>query len=155
MTSIVHRGGVLAWVLAASYGGGVLAAQNAGVTLDRDGSTVVLEPYAPNILRVTMSTLKDEATAGPGYGIVAKPDAAGWTHETTAEGDTYKSARLTVFIAAPATPQRRPDGSFPRGPRKNFGGFNRGPFMTVTGADGKPVTGYAGLGDGSAERQGR
>ena len=139
MTSIVHRGGVLAWVLAASCGGGVLAAQNAGVTLDRDGSTVVLEPYAPNILRVTMSTLKDEATAGPGYGIVAMRDAAGWTHETTAEGDTYKSARLTVFIAAPATPQRRPDGSFPRGPRKNFGGFNRGPFMTVTGADGKPV----------------
>src|ERR1700690_555965 len=100
MTSIVHKGRVLAWVLAAFAGGGFLAAQ------------------------------KDDATAGPGYGIVAKPDAAGWTHETAAEGDTYKSARLTVFIAAPATPQRRPDGSFPRGPRKNFGGFNRGPFMT-------------------------
>ena len=136
---MVHQGRVLAWVLAALCGVATLAAQNAGVTLEREGSTVVLEPYAPNILRVTMSTMKEEAMSGPGYGIVAKPDAAGWTHETTAAGDTYKSARISVFIAAPVPPQRRPDGSFSRGPRRNFGGFNRGPFMTVTGADGKPL----------------
>ena len=68
-----------------------LAAQTGGVTLERQGATIVLEPYAPNIVRVTMSTMKDNAMAGPGYGIVAKPDAAGWSHQTTAAGDTYKS----------------------------------------------------------------
>jgi hypothetical protein len=133
---MVRQGIVLAWVLAALSGGATLAAQNAGVTLEREGSTVVLEPYAPNILRVTMSTLPEEAVSGPGYGIVAKPEAGGWTNETTAAGDTYKSARISVFIAAPVPPQRRPDGSFAPGPRKYFGGFNRGPFMTVAGADG-------------------
>ena len=138
MTSIVHQGRVLAWVLAALCGGATLTAQNAGVTLEREGTTVVLEPYPPNILRVTMNSLKEEAMSGPGYGIVVKQDSAGWIHETTA-GDTYKSARISVFIAAAVSLPRRPDGSFPKGPRKYYGGFNRGPFMTVTGADGKPV----------------
>jgi len=81
MKTLVHQGRVLAWVLVALCGGATLAAQNTAVTLDREGSTVVLEPYAPNILRVTMSTLKEEATAAPGYGVVAKPDATGWTAE--------------------------------------------------------------------------
>jgi alpha-D-xyloside xylohydrolase len=70
---------------------------------------------------------------------VAKPDATGWTVEKSAAGDTYKSARISVFIAAPVPAQPRPDGSFFRGPRRNFGGFNRGPFMTVKGADGEQL----------------
>ena len=112
-------------------------AQETRITLTREESTIVLEPYAPNILRVTMSTMKDEATSGPGYGIVATPDGTGWTHESTAAGDTYKSARMNVFLAAPAPPRPRPDGSFWKGPRKNFNGADRGPYMAITGPDGK------------------
>jgi len=120
-------------------GGIFLRAQNAGITLDREGNTITLEPYAPNIVRVTLSTLKDQAEAAPGYGITAQPAASGWAHETSAAGDTYKSDRMTVFIAAPAPPRRRPDGTYWKGPQKNFFGAEHGPYMTVTGADGKPL----------------
>ena len=47
---------------------------------------ISLEPYAPNIVRVTMSTDRAAATGAPGYGFVAKPSAEGWTHERDAEG---------------------------------------------------------------------
>ena len=117
----------------------VLRAQENQVVLAHDGSTIVLEPYAPNILRVTMSSLKDPAMAGPGYGILARPAGVDWTHTSSAAGDTYKSGRMTVFVAAPAPPRRRPDGSFWTGPRKNYGGFAGEPLMTITGADGKPL----------------
>jgi alpha-D-xyloside xylohydrolase len=120
-------------------GGVFLRAQDAGITLDREGQTITLEPYASNIIRVTLSTLKDQAESGPGYGITAKPAGSGWTHEKTAAGDTYKSDRMTVFIAAPAPPRRRPDGSYWKGPQKNFFGAEHGPYMTITGADGKPL----------------
>ena len=43
--------------------------------LDRKGETIVLEPYAPNIVRVTLSLQHDPAVAKPGYGLVAAPDA--------------------------------------------------------------------------------
>ena len=46
-------------------------AQETRVVLDRGGSTIVLEPYAPNIIRVTLSLLKEPALAPPGYGFTA------------------------------------------------------------------------------------
>ena len=67
-------------VIVAATAGIALQAQDNRIVIDRDSSTIVLEPYAPNIIRVTLSTLKDQAIAGPGYGIVAKPLPAGWTH---------------------------------------------------------------------------
>ncbi len=46
--------------------------------LDRKGETIVLEPYAPNILRVTLSLQHEPAVAKPGYGFVAhRPLPAG------------------------------------------------------------------------------
>ena len=44
-------------------------AQTQSVVLDRDGSAIVFEPYAPNIIRVTLSMLKEPATDAPGYEI--------------------------------------------------------------------------------------
>src|SRR5207249_824631 len=35
------------------------------LVLDHNGSTIVLEPYAPNIIRVTLSLQKDQALAAP------------------------------------------------------------------------------------------
>ena len=41
--------------------------------LDRGDSTIVLEPYAPNIIRVTLSLLRQPALAPPGYGFTGHP----------------------------------------------------------------------------------
>ena len=74
--------------------------------LDREGRTISLVPYAPNVLRVTMSSDKAAATSDPGYGIVAKPSAEGWTHERTAEGgDIYRSSKLVVRLSPGNLPQ--------------------------------------------------
>lgn len=133
------RSTALCCFLTVMFGTTVLHAQEGAFTLQRDGTTVVVEPYASNIVRVTLSTLKDWAQAGPGYGIVAKPVGAGWTHETTADADVYRSARMTVTVGKPAPPQVRPDGSIWKGPQKSFSGANHRPYLTVDGADGKPL----------------
>ncbi|HVN06941.1 MAG TPA: TIM-barrel domain-containing protein [Bryobacteraceae bacterium] len=78
----------------------VLHAQS--VVLQRDGSTIVFEPYAPNIIRVTLSLIKDRATAAPGYGFIGTPSADGWHRQ----GNVYRSARLVVTLVPehPGTP---------------------------------------------------
>ena len=43
------------------------------VILSRGEATVMLEPYAPNIVRVTLSLNKNDAISAPGYGITASP----------------------------------------------------------------------------------
>ena len=68
------------------------------VQVDLKGSTLVLEPYAPNIVRVTLSLQKEHALAGPGYGFVAAPAPSGWTHSKDAEGETYQSSQLKVTL---------------------------------------------------------
>ncbi len=75
-------------------------AQSGPLTINRDGRVISLEPYARNILRVTMSNDSAAAKSAPGYGFVAKPSAEGWTHERDAEGgDVFRSARMVVRLA--------------------------------------------------------
>jgi alpha-D-xyloside xylohydrolase len=91
--------------LAATGSMAVLAQDNKFV-LDRDGRTIVLEAYASNILRFTLS--KDHATAAgaPGYGILGTPSMTGWTHEKDSEGnDVFRSSRLVVHVSAEHLPQ--------------------------------------------------
>jgi alpha-D-xyloside xylohydrolase len=99
--SSVFRLICLAAVLAAIgvHGAPARAAQSQ-VILDRGGATVVLEPYAPNIIRVSLSISKQRATAPPGYGFVAVPSVEGWTQEQTSEGDIDRSSRLVVTVGA-------------------------------------------------------
>src|ERR1700733_14538233 len=86
--------------LLASTLGGLAMAQGGPLVLERAGRTIALEPYAPNILRVTLSIDRAAATGAPGYGFVAKPSAEGWTHERDAEGnDVFRSARMVVRLA--------------------------------------------------------
>ena len=139
MIPFVHPAGKFLFVAAILFEVAVLSAQEPQVVLIRSGSTIVLEPYATNIIRVTMSLVKDSAIAGPGYGIVAKPSADGWVHASTDAGDTFNSSRMAVFIGKEPPPRRRPDGSFWSGARKNFGGAGGDPFMSITGADSKPL----------------
>src|ERR1700761_2335946 len=74
--------------------------QQGPVVMDHDGSTVMFEPYAPNIIRVTLSMQHDPAVAAPGYGFVAKPNTDRWTHTSDDLGDTYRSSRLVVTLDA-------------------------------------------------------
>jgi alpha-D-xyloside xylohydrolase len=77
-----------------------LPAQPAGIRAERGTATVLIEPYAPNIVRVSMSLRKDDALAGPGYGIAAAPDSTGWVLRSDSHGDTLESKALTVTLAA-------------------------------------------------------
>jgi len=80
--------------------GGLAIAQNGPFVLERDGRVISLEPYAPNILRVTMGADKTTVTGDPGYGFVAKPSPEGWTHERDVDGgDVIRSARMVVRLA--------------------------------------------------------
>ena len=101
--------------------------------LDRKGETIVLEPYAPNILRVTLSLQRESALAAPGYGILARLDAAGWSASQTAQADIYRSSRMVVSV----------DRDLPAGPpplqtmadiAKYFNGSTPGAHITVSHA---------------------
>jgi len=75
-------------------------AQDTSFVLDRDGRTIVLEPYAPNIVRVTLSQTKAMATSAPGYGFVGTPSMAGWAHTQDAAGnDVFRSESLVIQLS--------------------------------------------------------
>ncbi|MBB3227613.1 alpha-D-xyloside xylohydrolase [Luteibacter sp. Sphag1AF] len=74
------------------------------VMLDRNGSHVSIETYAPNVVRVTISPDAKLAAAPAGYGFIGKPDDKGWTHDSSASGDTFRSARLVLEVAAQPKP---------------------------------------------------
>ena len=74
------------------------------LTLTRDTATVSVQPYAPNIVRVTLSLDKARALAGPGYGITGGPQPAGWTAQSSDSGDTLRSSRMVVTVS----PQGKP-----------------------------------------------
>jgi alpha-D-xyloside xylohydrolase len=119
----------------------LLAASTATIaqtlSLDRNGQMIMIEPYAPNVVRVTLSLIAKEAEAGPGYGFVAKPEWAGWKH-TVAEdrADVYGSPRMSVVVS-PAR-RRNPNGKMPD-TAKFFSGSTAGARVTVTLPDGSPL----------------
>ncbi len=80
------------------------------LSTQRENATVVVEPYAPNIVRVSISLLKQDALAGPGYGITASPAAEGWHEESGASGDVLRSSDLSISIA-PQAPSWKPSGT--------------------------------------------
>ena len=97
-------GGAAVFVLA--FSGAAALAQNNAVVLKREGRVVSIEPYAANIVRVTISSDKAAATAAPGYGVIAKPSGEGWTHDRAADGgEIFRSARMTVQLAADDMPR--------------------------------------------------
>lgn len=129
--------------------GGVAMAQSGPLVLERDGRVISLEPYAPNIVRVTMSTDKAAATGAPGYGFLAKPSVQGWTHVRDGEGnDIFRSAELVVRVAPWDLPKERLPQPMPldalnlqlRDPY--FGGGEHGPYndaLLVSTAAGKTL----------------
>lgn len=73
-------------------------------TLDRNGGLVSIEPYAPNIVRVTISLDRSQAEAPPGDGPNAAPDVAGWSHSSDAAGDAFASSAMTLTVKAQPWP---------------------------------------------------
>src|SRR5690349_13480267 len=72
--------------------------------LDRNGSFVAVEPYAPNIVRSTLRLEKDGLVAPAGYGFVGAVDAKGWKHGVAASGDVYASPAMSVEVRAQPWP---------------------------------------------------
>jgi alpha-D-xyloside xylohydrolase len=62
-------------------------------------ATVIVEPYAPNIVHVTLSLDPKFAAAPVGPGLLAKPDTSGWTASTDAQGDHLTSSQLVVTVS--------------------------------------------------------
>jgi alpha-D-xyloside xylohydrolase len=115
--------------------------------LERDHRTIVLEPYGPNIIRVTLSSEKDAALAPPGYGFLGDPSPAGWTREQDASGyDVLRSSRLLIRIAPgnlPA-PQTMPLDDLNQSLRKKYfyGDWGRGTYndsIFISTASGQPL----------------
>ena len=85
---------------------GMAMAQGGPLVLEREGRTISLEPYAPNILRITMRINRAAAAGPPGYGFAAKPTADGWTHERDAKGyEVFRSGRMVVRVAPGNLPE--------------------------------------------------
>jgi alpha-D-xyloside xylohydrolase len=125
-----------------------IAQQGGPLVLERNGRVISLEPYAPNILRVTMSVDRTSATSAPGYGIVGTPSSEGWVHERDAEGgDVFRSARMIVHVGSgdlpkDKLPQPLPLDALNRELREPYfgSGSSRGPYydsLLLTNDQGK------------------
>lgn len=114
------------------------------LVLNRKGETIVLEPYAPNIIRVTLALKRPAALSAPGYGISGKPNSKGWTASHTASEDVYSSDQLVVAVERP-----HPQGPLPptiASIAKFFGGSTPGAhitFRTPQGAQLTELTGWS------------
>ncbi|MGA7859004.1 MAG: TIM-barrel domain-containing protein [Terracidiphilus sp.] len=124
-------------------------AQTSNFVLDRENRTIVVEPYGPNIVRITLSTEKAAALAAPGYGIEGTPSMTGWTQEKDSAGyDVIHSGRMVIRVAPQdqSVPHRMPldalneslrEHYFGGGPRHGHGPNNDTIFITT--ASGKPL----------------
>jgi alpha-D-xyloside xylohydrolase len=125
-------------VLAGIVFAGIPAPAQSRLELDRKGETIVLEPYAPNILRVTLSLKKEPALAAPGYGIIGAPAAAGWSATETALANVYQSGRMVATVdkdLPPAHPKLQSEIDI----AKYFNGSAPGAHITLRTPDGKKL----------------
>jgi alpha-D-xyloside xylohydrolase len=82
--------------------------EGSSFVLQRHDRTIVVEPYAPNIVRITLSTGRAAASAAPGYGIIGTPSKTDWTYARDAAGyDVVRSPRLTIHVSPENLPQPR------------------------------------------------
>ncbi|MGH8201997.1 MAG: TIM-barrel domain-containing protein [Steroidobacteraceae bacterium] len=70
----------------------------APVVLSRNGAFVAVEPYAANIVRITIATDYATAAAAPGYGFTAGADSHGFEHTVNAQGDDFRSGALQLHV---------------------------------------------------------
>ncbi len=119
-----------------NLGAATASAETSQIVLARDGSAITLEPYAHNIIRVTLSLQKDQATAAPGFGFIAHPAAEGWNSSHSDAADVYQSSRMVVTVEAnhPGNPSRTE-----RDIAKFFNGSAPPAHITISTPDGKKL----------------
>ena len=113
---------------------GTFFGQTAHIQGRRGDATVLIEPFAPNIVRVSLSLREADALGAPGYGIIASPATSGWQLHSGEQGDVLKSEMLSVQVA----PQMRPGGPMPE-TAKFFSGSTGYVGITFNKADGTPL----------------
>jgi alpha-D-xyloside xylohydrolase len=102
---------------------------------NRGAATVVIEPYAPNIVRISLSLRHDDAVAAPGYGIVARSSMMGWKSSHTENADTLRSIDLQVSVAS--SPKAHGSGSHDGGEiGRFFSGSTPGVGIHIAKGDG-------------------
>ncbi|HLZ96827.1 MAG TPA: TIM-barrel domain-containing protein, partial [Steroidobacteraceae bacterium] len=115
-----------------------LAAAAPLALLDRNGSYVSIEAYAPHIVRITLGVDKDLALGAPGYGFVGVPDGAGWKHQTVAGGDIFSSDAMTLEVAAQPWPKA------PSQMERYFAPSLPPVSLDIRAPGGKPIVGMSG-----------
>ena len=134
----MRRSGGAAVALALCWSG-VLAAQGSGGAgeLTRGAATVKIEPYASNVVRVTLSLDRAYALAPPGPGVLAKASNEGWSESDTAGGSLFRSSRLVVTVS----PQER--SGKPTGTQADiarfFNGSTPGVGLTIKTPEGETL----------------
>ncbi len=124
-------------------------AQDNNYVLNREDRTIVVEPYGPNIVRITLSSEKPSALASPGYGITGKPSTTGWTELQDSDGyEVIRSGRMIVRIAPQnlSVPHHMRLDALNESLRdRYFGGgtsHSHGPYndaISITTASGRPL----------------
>ena len=110
------------------------AATDPLAAVDRNGSIVAVEGYGPNIVRITVAVDRALATTAPGPGITGKTDDADWKHAADASGDVFRSAALSVTVAAQPWPKA------PTQMERYFAPALPPVSVTIAGADGRAIT---------------
>ena len=112
-------------------------------TVERNGSYVEVEPFAPNVVHVTIALERDLLHKERNYGIVAKSDATGWSHNSGGQGDSFRSGAMTVTVDSqpwPGAPNTMARYFLPSLPpvSLSIGDANGKPVVKMTGWDMAP-----------------
>ncbi len=162
----VRRGFVAVALAALLFDCRAVLSADTQIVMSRQGRFVVLEPYAPNIVRITLSSEKTAAFAAAGYGFVGTPSLAGWTHEQDSAGyDVIHSGRMIIRIAPQDMPRPHAmqldalneslrEHYFGGGPRRNGPNNDTISITTATGKSLLTMRSWSMMPNRSAARKG-
>lgn len=91
---------VLTWLACAIFAVPAGLAQKAPEIWTQDGTTISIEPYAANVIRVTLSALPEKAAAPPGFGFLGHPSSDGWEHQKDSRGNVFTSSQMVLTVEA-------------------------------------------------------
>jgi alpha-D-xyloside xylohydrolase len=117
---------------------GCALAQSPRLQLNRPGQTIVLEAYAPKVIRVTLSLQPKAALAAPGYGLIAAPSASGWKATQTAAFDVFQSEHMVVSVEKDHAPAPQPLPT-EKDIARFFNGSTPGAHIVFTTPEGKKL----------------
>ena len=120
---------LLCSLVASSYG-----LTQAQIGASRGATTILIEPYAPNIVRLSISLRKADALAAPGYGITARPNNADWKLSSDRSGDVLRSSVLRITLAS-----QRDYGGHATDAEPMFSGSTDNVGLDIWTADGKQL----------------